>query len=164
MKRFARMDTPLGWMVAIAEGARLVAVDFEDAPHARPAQARGTEAPDWPPLQACAAQISEYFSGRRERFDLPLAPGGTAFCQRVWQEIDRVPFGTTITYSELARRAGAPGAARAAGTAAGRNPLAIVVGCHRIVAKDGGLAGYAGGIARKRSLLAHESAQARPRA
>jgi methylated-DNA-[protein]-cysteine S-methyltransferase len=158
MTRYARIATPLGAMVAVAHDGAIVALDFEDAKHA-PAIASGwTEDPAWPPLRDCARQLAEYFAGGRGRFDLPLEPPGTAFQRRVWREIARVPYGTTITYAELARRAGAAGSARAAGAATGRNPLAIVVPCHRIVASGGGLTGYAGGLARKRSLLALESA------
>lgn len=157
MTRYARLSTPLGPMVAIALGGRLVAIDFEDAKHARAIGAHWREDPRAPPLRECAAQLSEYFAGRRRVFDLPLAPEGTAFRQRIWREIARVPFGETISYAALAARAGAPGAARAAGAATGRNPLAIVVPCHRIVGSSGEITGYAGGVERKARLLALES-------
>ena len=91
----------------------------------------------------------------------PLAPSGTPFQQRVWAAIASVPAGETLSYAELARRAGCPGSARAAGAATGRNPLAIVVPCHRIIGSDGSLTGYAGGLERKRALLAHERQFAR---
>jgi methylated-DNA-[protein]-cysteine S-methyltransferase len=158
MTRFARFDTPLGPMVAVAEGASLVAIDFADAKYAPAIDAAWTEDPAWPPLRECSAQLGEYFAGERGRFDLPLAPRGTPFQRRVWQEIAKVPYGATIRYSELARRAGRPGSARAAGAATGRNPLALVVPCHRIVAADGALTGYAGGLARKARLLELEGA------
>jgi methylated-DNA-[protein]-cysteine S-methyltransferase len=158
MKTFARIGTPLGPMIALAAGGALVCLDFEDARYARPVSPAWTENPALPVLEACARQLADYFAGRRRTFDLPLAPEGTDFQRRIWREIAGVPYGATITYALLATRAGAPGAARAAGAATGRNPLAIVVPCHRIVATDGGLAGYAGGLARKRSLLALEGA------
>ncbi len=158
MTRFARLATPLGPMLAIARDAVLVALDFEDAKYAPAVDPAWTEDPAWPPLRDCIAQVAEYFAGERGRFDLPLAPRGTPFQRHVWQEIAKVPYGATITYAELARRAGRPGSARAAGAATGRNPLAIVVPCHRIVAADGSLTGYAGGLARKARLLGLEGA------
>jgi len=117
------------------------------------------ESPDWvedpkaPDLAACVAQLGEYFAGTRTEFDFPLAPRGSDFQQRVWREIARVPYGKTISYAELAARAGAPGQARAAGAATGRNPLSLAIPCHRIVGSDGSLTGYAGGLERKRELL-----------
>lgn len=158
MTRFARIDTPLGPMMAVAEDAVLVALDFEDAKYARAVAPGWTEDAAWPPLRECAAQLAEYFAGERGRFDLPLAPRGTPFQRRVWREIAAIPYGATLSYAELARRTGAPGSARAAGAATGRNPLAIVVPCHRVVASDGSLTGYAGGLARKKRLLALEGA------
>ena len=159
MTRHARLDSPLGPLIAIAEGDALAALDFTDAKYARSPEPSWIEDPAWPVLRACAAQLAEYFAGERGRFDLPLAPRGTPFQRRVWQEIAKVPYGLTITYSELAKRAGAPGSARAAGAATGRNPLALVVPCHRIVATGGSLTGYAGGLARKARLLGLEGAQ-----
>jgi methylated-DNA-[protein]-cysteine S-methyltransferase len=143
-------------MIATAEEEHLLGVDFEDAKYAPSMDPSWSEDGDARPLRDCATQVAEYFAGRRRRFDLPLAPRGTPFQLRVWREIAKVPHGETISYAELAVRAGAPGSARAAGAATGRNPLAIVVPCHRIVASNGALTGYAGGLARKRSLLAHE--------
>jgi methylated-DNA-[protein]-cysteine S-methyltransferase len=105
-------------------------------------------------------QLDEYFAGARTAFDLPLAPRGTPFQRRVWEELARIPFGATVTYGELAARVGHPGAARAVGAAVARNPISIVVPCHRVVGADGTLTGYAGGVARKAYLLAHEVASA----
>jgi len=156
MIRYARLTTPLGTMIATAEDGHLLGVDFEDAKYAPSVDASWREDREAQPLHACATQIADYFAGKRQHFDLPLAPRGTPFQLRVWREIAKVPHGETISYAELAARAGAPGSARAAGAATGRNPLAIVVPCHRIVASNGALTGYAGGLARKRSLLAHE--------
>lgn len=101
-------------------------------------------------------QLDEYFAGSRATFDLPLAPAGTPFQRRVWEALTRIPWGTTVTYGELAVRAGHRGAARAVGAAVGRNPISIVVPCHRVVGADGTLTGYAGGIDRKATLLALE--------
>ncbi|MBL0141906.1 MAG: methylated-DNA--[protein]-cysteine S-methyltransferase [Betaproteobacteria bacterium] len=158
MTRYARIATPLGTMIAIAEEGKLVGLDFEDAKYAPAIDCAWIEEPAFPALRECARQVAEYFAARRTRFDLPLAPRGTPFQQRVWREIAKVPVGETITYAELARLAGSPGSARAVGAATGRNPLAIVVPCHRIVGANGSLTGYAGGLPRKRRLLALEAA------
>lgn len=164
MTRYARIASPLGPMIAVAEGGALAALDFTDAKYARSPEPSWIEDASWPVLRACVAQLAEYFAGERGRFDLALAPHGTPFQRRVWAEIAKVPYGETIPYAELARRAGAPGSARAAGAATGRNPLAIVVPCHRIVATGGALTGYAGGLARKEFLLALEGAPLAARA
>lgn len=161
MTRYARIETPLGTMIAVARNGSIVALDFEDAKYAPAIGEDWIEDRAVPLLRNCAAQLAEYFDGERGRFDLPLAPRGTPFQQRIWQEISRVPFGETITYAELAARAGSPGSARAAGSATGRNPLAIVVPCHRIVGASGALTGYAGGLARKARLLSLEGEPAR---
>ena len=153
MTRYAQFATPLGTVLATAVDGALTSVDFIDAKYAKPILAGWTEDADYPPLKECAQQLGEYFAGRRNRFDLPIAPEGTAFQKRVWREIARVPFGATIAYAELAKRAGAPGCARAAGAATGRNPIAVIVPCHRIVGARGSLTGYAGGLERKQRLL-----------
>jgi methylated-DNA-[protein]-cysteine S-methyltransferase len=102
------------------------------------------------------AQLDAYFAGQLTAFDLRRSVTGTVFQQLVWQELERVPYGQTISYQQLAERIGRPTAARAVGTAIGRNPLSIVVPCHRVVGATGMLTGYAGGVDRKRALLAHE--------
>jgi methylated-DNA-[protein]-cysteine S-methyltransferase len=109
------------------------------------------------PLRQAKRELAEYFGGGRKRFETELAPEGTPFQQAVWKAIFAVGFGKTITYSELALHAGFPGSARAAGAATGRNPISIIVPCHRIVGSNGSLTGYAGGLDRKRALLALES-------
>jgi len=108
------------------------------------------------PFAAVVAQLDAYFAGELRAFDLPLAPGGTAFQHRVWDLLGRIPYGATVTYAELAARVGNPAACRAVGAANGRNPLPIVIPCHRVIGSDGALTGYAGGLAAKRFLLAHE--------
>jgi methylated-DNA-[protein]-cysteine S-methyltransferase len=107
------------------------------------------------------AQLSDYFTAKRLDFDLPLAPRGTAFQREVWTTLRAIPPGSTQSYSEIAKAIGRPGASRAVGAANGRNPLAIVVPCHRVIGANGQLTGYAGGIERKRWLLQHEGAAAR---
>ena len=101
-------------------------------------------------------ELAEYFDGTRTRFTVKIAPRGTAFQLAVWKAISGVAFGKTIPYAELARRAGRPGSARAAGGATGRNPISIIVPCHRIVGSNGALTGYAGGLTKKRAFLALE--------
>jgi methylated-DNA-[protein]-cysteine S-methyltransferase len=153
MTRYAKFLTPLGAVLTTAEGGFVTSVNFIAAKFAPPLGKDWEEDPNSSPLKECAEQLADYFAGTHQRFDLPVAPRGTPFQKRVWREIERVPFGQTITYSELASRAGAPGSARAAGAATGRNPIWIVVPCHRIVGADGSLTGYAGGLERKRKLL-----------
>ena len=153
MTRFARYESPLGPMFATAEDDGITHIEFVGAKYAPEARAEWIEDPEAPDLAACGTQLAEYFAGKRTEFDLPLAPQGSEFQQRVWREIARVPYGRTISYAELAQRAGAPGQARAAGAATGRNPVSLVIPCHRIVGSDGSLTGYAGGLERKRGLL-----------
>ena len=153
MTRFARYESPLGPMYATAEDDGITHIEFKGAKYAPAAQPDWIEDPKAPALAACGTQLAEYFAGTRTEFDLPLAPRGSTFQKRVWEEIARVPYGETISYAELARRAGAPGQARAAGAATGRNPVSLVIPCHRIVGSDGSLTGYAGGLERKRELL-----------
>ena len=156
MIRYARLKTPLGTLIAIAAGGVVTGLHFDGGRHAPVIAPEWREDPYASPLRECAEQLADYFAGKRQCFDLPVAPRGTPFQQRVWREIAKVPYGATITYAELAVRAGAPGSARAAGAATGRNPLAIVVPCHRIVGSGGALTGYAGGLPRKVGLLALE--------
>ena len=109
-----------------------------------------------PFLEDVRDQLEGYFDGGRREFDIPLTPAGTAWQRRVWDELRKVPFGETITYAELARRAANPTAIRAAGAANGQNPISIVIPCHRVVGSDGRLTGYSGGLDAKRWLLDHE--------
>jgi methylated-DNA-[protein]-cysteine S-methyltransferase len=159
MITYARFTTTLGPVYATAEDGRLTGIYFEGGRHAPAISAAWHEDPAMPALRECARQLNEYLDGQRESFDLPLAARGTPFQQRVWNEIARIGHGETITYAELARRAGAPGCARAAGAATGRNPHSIVVPCHRVVGSAGALTGYAGGLDRKARLLALEGVQ-----
>jgi methylated-DNA-[protein]-cysteine S-methyltransferase len=111
------------------------------------------------PFEDARVQLAEYFAGRRRRFDLPLAMTGTPFQRRVWRALRDIPYGQTTSYGELARRIGrSPAASRAVGMANGRNPLAVVVPCHRVIGADGTLTGFGGGLERKRLLLELEAA------
>jgi methylated-DNA-[protein]-cysteine S-methyltransferase len=109
-----------------------------------------------PVLAAAAAQLREYFAGTRREFDIPLAPRGTGFQALVWRALTTIPYGETRSYGELARGIGRPAASRAVGAANGKNPISIIVPCHRVIAANGELTGYAGGLAAKRWLLEHE--------
>jgi methylated-DNA-[protein]-cysteine S-methyltransferase len=104
-------------------------------------------------LAAVRLQLEEYFAGRRTSFEVPVAPAGTPFQQRVWDELQRIGYGETVSYGELAARIGRPGCARAAGSANGANPVSIVIPCHRVIGANGSLTGYGGGIEAKRYLL-----------
>jgi methylated-DNA-[protein]-cysteine S-methyltransferase len=159
MIRYARIHTPLGSLLATAEGDKLTGLYFEGGRHAPGVSPEWREDPSHPALRRCATQVAAYLEGKSQQFDLPLEPSGTPFQQRVWKEIARIPYGATITYSELAKRAGSPRSARAAGAATGRNPLSIIVPCHRVVGSSGSLTGYAGGLERKQRLLALEGAR-----
>lgn len=147
------VPTPLGDVLLVAVDGALTRIHF--APYETPACA---ETPDDPLLVEAGRQLGEHFAGGRTDFDLPLSPPGTAFQRRVWDELRRIPYGTTTTYGELAARLGDPKCVRAVGLANGRNPIAVVVPCHRVIGSDGKLRGYAGGIERKQRLLALESA------
>jgi methylated-DNA-[protein]-cysteine S-methyltransferase len=144
------LETPIGRLGLVASDTALVAVDFERVPEAAPA-------PSHPMLELARTQLAEYFAGRRRSFELPLAPAGSDWQKAVWQALVAIPFAKTVSYGELARGLGRPSAARAVGAANGKNPIAIVVPCHRVIGADGSLTGYAGGVDRKRWLLDHES-------
>jgi methylated-DNA-[protein]-cysteine S-methyltransferase len=121
-----------------------------------------SDTPDHPILSVAAKQLREYFAGERRVFELPLAAEGTEFQQRVWQALMALEFGQTCSYGELARAIGQPSSSRAVGAANGRNPLSIVVPCHRVIGSDGSLTGYGGGEANKRWLLEHEAKLSAP--
>ena len=157
---FDRVPSPLGDMVLASGGDALTGAWFDGQRHQPPIGPAWLRRSDLPILRRAAAELNEYFAGERIAFDLALAPLGTPFQRDVWRVIASVPCGETIAYGELAARAGRPKATRAAGAATGRNPLSIIVPCHRIVGADGALTGYAGGLARKRALLALERAAA----
>ena len=160
---FGFIDTPLGRLRLTAVSEGLTGIGFDGDRYAPPLDPAWVHDPAYPAVRRAAAQLTAYFALERRSFDLPLAPAGTAFQREIWKAIAAVPAGATISYAELARRAGHPGSARAAGAATGRNPLAIVVPCHRIIGADGSLTGYAGGLERKRALLELEQRSARLR-
>lgn len=153
---YTTLSSPLGTVCIAGTSQGLIRVDFQHGE--RPVQYDPTWQESPQALAQAVQQLQEYFHGQRQQFTLPLAPVGTPFQQRVWQELQRIPYGTTCTYSTLAQRLRMPQAARAVGHANGRNPIAIVIPCHRVIGRDGRLRGYAGGIGLKQRLLAHEGA------
>lgn len=150
---YDRFDSPVGPLVLAIDGAGLRHVVFE---HARHAPDMSGWRHDPAVLAPFRDQFLAFLHGRRRDFDLPLAPQGTPFQHEVWRALRQVPFGATTSYAQLAARIGRPAAVRAVGAANGRNPLAIVVPCHRVIGRDGRLTGFAGGLAAKATLLALE--------
>jgi methylated-DNA-[protein]-cysteine S-methyltransferase len=147
--------SPVGELLLVGDGAALTGLYMQEGPgRVDPPGARESAAA---PFAAARVQLAEYFAGERRRFELSLAPAGTAFQRCVWAALEEIPFGETAGYGELAGRLGMPRAARAVGAANGRNPISIVVPCHRLVGSGGALTGYGGGLDRKRFLLAHEA-------
>lgn len=143
-----RIETPFGPAWVSAENGTLTGFGFGESHESMPADARVTR------------QIEEYFAGSRRSFDLPLAPEGSPFQKQVWAELMRIPFGETISYAELARRVGRPGAARAVGRANATNRIALIIPCHRVIGSNGKPTGYAFGIETKEKLLAWEQSVA----
>jgi methylated-DNA-[protein]-cysteine S-methyltransferase len=150
--RFTVADTPIGPVLATADDAgALSGLWFDRSPR-----------DDWyrddGAFDGLRSQLDAYFAGSLRAFDLPLATSGTPWQRSVWQALSGIPYGTTVSYGALAARLGRPTAARAVGAANGRNPISVIVPCHRLVGSTGGLTGYAGGLPRKEWLLRHERA------
>lgn len=151
----APIRTPLGTFVGAVDGAgALLAIDFDEHGAIAGWKDAVRDAERLRPLERA---LERYFAGDLRAFELALAPAGTPFQQQVWRELGRIPYGETISYLELARRVGNPRAVRAVGRANGANPIPVVVPCHRVIGADGTLTGYAGGLERKRWLLALET-------
>ncbi|MGH3411559.1 MAG: methylated-DNA--[protein]-cysteine S-methyltransferase [Marmoricola sp.] len=154
MTRWTIVDSPVGELRVIASGGAIMAIEFSPFRGLADGRPIGERADDDPLLRSAAGQLTAYFAGELTEFDLPLSPMGTAFQQRVWEQLRGIGYGATASYGEIARRLGMTNAAsRAVGLANGRNPIPIVVPCHRVVGADGSLTGYAGGLDRKRTLL-----------
>ncbi|MEU8581195.1 methylated-DNA--[protein]-cysteine S-methyltransferase [Streptomyces abikoensis] len=155
------IDSPYGPLTLVATDGVLSGLYMTGQRHRPPQESFGHRA-DEPldadgPFPEAIRQLTAYFAGERTGFDLPLRLEGTPFQRRVWEELRHIPYGRTVSYGELAERLGAPGAARAVGLANGKNPVGIIVPCHRVLGANGDLTGYGGGLERKRLLLAHES-------
>jgi methylated-DNA-[protein]-cysteine S-methyltransferase len=153
---WCHMDTPVGRLLLAGDATALTRVHFQSGPH--PLQPASDWQEDRRPFEHVRMQLEEYFGGTRRTFSVRLAPAGTAFQQAVWQALRAIPYGQTIGYGELARRLGRANGARAVGLANGANPLPIIVPCHRVIAADGSLTGFGGGLPIKRALLALEGA------
>jgi methylated-DNA-[protein]-cysteine S-methyltransferase len=151
------MQTPIDRLVLASDGSAIVGVWMANAEpdDRRWPDRRGSDAV----LKETRRELDAYFAGRLETFTVPLAPNGTEFQRRVWSALREIPFGTTISYADLARRVSNAAAVRAVGAANGRNPIPIIVPCHRVIGSDGSLTGFGGGIPRKKWLLEHEGAQ-----
>ena len=152
---YAYLETPIGALLIAGDDAAVHRISFPQRSRAAKPE------PDWQesqrgPVGEAMRQLREYFAGKRAAFDLPLAPEGTAFQRSVWRQLQQIPYGETISYGELARRVGNPKASRAVGSANGANPLPIVIPCHRVIAGDGTLGGFGGGLPTKQTLLALE--------
>jgi methylated-DNA-[protein]-cysteine S-methyltransferase len=149
--RYDEVETPIGPLLVAADGEGLRLIHFQAGPRPRRAD------PDWQrdaaPFRSLRSQLAEYFARKRRHFDLALAPAGTPFQLATWRALTAIPYGSTISYAELARRVGRPTASRAVGAANGANPLPIVVPCHRVIGADGSLTGFGGGLPVKRALL-----------
>ena len=151
---YTTVATPIGELTLVASETALTEVHFPRR------FGRGSQVPrgDNAILARAAAQLADYFAGNRTSFDLPLDMGGTDFEQRVWSLLREIPFGATLSYGDLARRLGTPKDARAVGAANGKNPIPIIVPCHRVIGANGDLTGFGGGLETKRWLLVHEGA------
>jgi methylated-DNA-[protein]-cysteine S-methyltransferase len=152
---YTTFRSPIGDLLLVSDGQALTGLYTEQARYARAVEADWT--PDPGPFREAERQLSAYFEGEARAFDLPLAPRGTDFQRGVWDALRALRFGECVSYGELARRLGRPGAGRAVGHANARNPIGLIVPCHRVVGASGGLTGYAGGLDRKRWLLEHEA-------
>jgi methylated-DNA-[protein]-cysteine S-methyltransferase len=153
---FARVETPIGTLTLAGSDTGLREVWFAGQAPPRAADAAGPASARPPVLDAAAAQLDEYFAGQRTAFDLPLDVRGPYFQRQAWLALASIPYGSTVSYGEQARRIGYPGAARAVGAANARNPLPVILPCHRVIGANGSLTGFGGGLGTKRWLLEHE--------
>ena len=149
--RYTVVDTPIGPLLATGDDHALTGLWFDRDP-----ASRWQRDDDGGVFAALHHQLGAYFAGDLREFDLPLAPAGTPWQRAVWDALQEVPYGTTLSYGELAARIGRPTASRAVGAANGRNPITVIVPCHRLIGSSGALTGYAGGLERKAWLLQHE--------
>ncbi|MGY6126903.1 MULTISPECIES: methylated-DNA--[protein]-cysteine S-methyltransferase [Paraburkholderia] len=159
MYLYKRVASPVGILTLVAEGPALTAILWQNERPGRVRLGPMREAKDDPVLTSTECQLSEYFTGGRERFDLPLAFSGTEFQKKVWNALLSIPYGETRTYGDIAKQIGQPTAVRAVGAANGRNPVSIIAPCHRVIGSAGQLTGFAGGLPAKEVLLTLEGAQ-----
>jgi|SRR5690554_1010419 len=147
----AIVDSPLGKIEVNGDNSGIVSVIFLDSEEVIISETIPNELID------AATQLKEYFKGERKEFNLKLSPKGTDFQQKVWKELEKIPYGKTVSYQQIANNLGNPKVIRAAASANGKNPISIVIPCHRVIGSDGSLTGYAGGLHRKKWLLEHEN-------
>lgn len=148
------VDSPVGPLTLVSDGEHLTGVWFSEHKHPPKDTGSDVDHEDAPQvLRDAADQLAEYFAGDRTTFDVPLAAEGTDFQHRVWARLREIPYGQTRSYGQLAAELGQPGASRAVGLANGRNPVSIVVPCHRVIGSSGAITGYGGGVERKQTLL-----------
>ena len=152
---YTTVDSPIGTLLLLGDGQALHGLHMQEGRTAIAVRPEWRHAAE--PFARVAAQLAEYFEGRRTAFDVPLELAGSPFQRRVWAALRKIPYGETASYGELARRVGAPSAARAVGVANRENPVAVIVPCHRVIGADGSLTGFGGGLERKRRLLELES-------
>ena len=156
------LASPLGPLTVVAEAGKLTGLYMDMQAHRPSSHVLGAVGdPSAEPFASAARQLADYFAGRLAAFDLPLAPAGTQFQRRVWAALQTIPYGQTWSYGQLARAVGNASASRAVGLANGRNPIAVVIPCHRVIGSDGSLTGYGGGLDRKRYLLGLEAGATR---
>jgi methylated-DNA-[protein]-cysteine S-methyltransferase len=153
---YCTMDSPVGELLFLSTERGLSGLFMVERAHP-PMDMERELAPER--FADAMRQVREYFEGKRHEFEIPLDMQGTPFQLQVWEELRRIPYGATISYGELAERLGNPAAVRAVGAANGRNPVSIIVPCHRVIGSNGSLTGYGGGLSRKQFLLKHEAAQ-----
>ncbi|MEL6779113.1 MAG: methylated-DNA--[protein]-cysteine S-methyltransferase [Cyanobacteria bacterium J06597_16] len=153
---YAWIESPVGELLLTVNGQSLTGLYLKGQKHFPEMTDAWQESAELEIFEQVRAQLAEYFAHEREGFDLPLSPRGTDFQKQVWQSLHQIPFGQTLSYGDIAQQLGKPGAARAVGAANGRNPISIIVPCHRVIASNGKMTGYAGGIDRKQWLLRHE--------
>lgn len=156
MNAYTTMDSPIGRLLLQTDGVALTGLYMNVSSLPPRGMEHWAQDASRGALPETLRQLGEYFDGGRRDFTIPLKLHGTAFQQRVWQVLKEIPYGATLSYGELAQRIDNPNASRAVGLANGRNPISIVVPCHRVIGADGSLTGYGGGLERKRWLLAHE--------
>jgi methylated-DNA-[protein]-cysteine S-methyltransferase len=152
---YCDMGTPIGPLLLVGGEATLAAIYFQSGPHPRKVQSEWVRSES--PFQIVVRQLKEYFAGRRRHFDVPLESIGTPFQRAVWQQLTQIPYGSSTSYGEIARRLGHPLASRAVGRANGANPWPIVVPCHRVIGANQSLTGFGGGLGIKRRLLLLEA-------
>lgn len=151
------LDSPIDPLLLVSDGQALIGLYMREQTHGPSIDAAWIHDDTAPPFAEAARQLAAYFDGRLTTFALPLHPRGTSFQQRVWDVLRTIPYGATISYGELAVRIGNPHASRAVGLANGRNPISLIIPCHRVIGATGRLIGYGGGLARKRALLELEA-------